>query len=239
VTGASSGIGLARAESYVRSGAHVVLNARDEEKLRRTAEALGRPEQIALVAGDIAARATAERMIEVARARFGRVDTLINNAGVFAAKPFADYSEVELDAYLDINLRGAFLASQAFVAQLRAQGGGGSIVSITSSISISALAAVPASATIAAKGGLNALTRSLALELAPEHIRVNAVAPGLVKTPLHGRTEAQYSELASLQPMGHVGETSDIVGAVRYLASARFVTGVVLPVDGGMSTGRW
>jgi len=237
VTGASSGMGLAIAERYVRDGARVVMNARDEAKLHAAAAGFPR-ERVALVAGDIAAAETIARLVEAAVARFGRVDVLVNNAGVFAAKPFADYRAEEVDRFLAINLRGPFLAMQAVVAQLRAQGQGGAIVNITASIATSALAAVPASAPIAAKGGLNALTRALALELAPEKIRVNAVAPGLIATPLLGGP-ADHAKLAGLQPNGRVGDVGEIVDAVQYLARAEHTTGVVLAVDGGMATGRW
>lgn len=239
VTGASSGMGLAIARAYVERGACVVLNARDEGRLRATAQALAAPDRVATVAGEIGRAEVGARLVDVAVARFGRVDVLVNNAGVFWARPFTDYGEDDLDAFWRTNLRGAFLASQAAVRQFRAQGGGGAIVNVTSSISLQAVAAFPASATIAAKGGLNALTRALALELAPEGIRVNAVAPGIIKTPLIGQSDADFERLAGMQPIGHVGEVGDIVDAVLHLASAAHTTGVILPVDGGMATGHW
>jgi NAD(P)-dependent dehydrogenase (short-subunit alcohol dehydrogenase family) len=239
ITGASSGMGLAIARAYVERGARVVLNARDEGRLRATAEALAAPDRVAIVAGEIGRAEVGARLVDVAVARFGRVDVLVNNAGVFWPRPFTDYTEDDLDAFLRTNLRGAFLASQAAVRQFRAQGGGGAIVNVTSSISLQAVAAFPASATIAAKGGLNALTRALALELAPESIRVNAVAPGIIRTPLIGQSDADFERLGGMQPIGHVGEVGDIVDAVLHLASATYTTGVILPVDGGMATGHW
>jgi NAD(P)-dependent dehydrogenase (short-subunit alcohol dehydrogenase family) len=239
ITGASSGIGFALARAFAADGAHLVLNARDEAKLIRAAETLAGGGGRALVPGDIGAADTARRMLDVAVQRFGRADVLVNNAGVFTAKPIQDYTRAEIDSFLGVNLRGTILMTQAMVARLRAQKSGGAIVNVTSSISMAPLGTVPASAPNASKGGINAFTRSVALEVARDGIRVNAVAPGLIKTPLHGRTDAQFGEIAHLQPVGHVGEVDDVVAAVRYLAAAPFVTGVVLPVDGGASLGHW
>ena len=239
VTGASSGMGLAIARAYATLGARGVLNARDEATLHAAAASVGPADRVAVVAGDIGTPEIAQRLVDTAVARFGRAAVRVNNPGVFWAKPVTDYGVDELDGFLRINLRGAFLASQSLVRQLRVQGGGGAIVNITSSISLNAIAAVPSSATIAAKGGLNALTRALALELAAEHIRVNAVATGLIKTPLLGQSDADFDKLSGLQPMGQLGDVRDIVDAVLYLASAPYTTGVILPVDGGIATGHW
>jgi len=239
ITGASSGIGLAIAESYAKSGAKLVLNARDPHKLTRTAETLNGHSGLALVAGDIGVSDTARRIVEAARERFGRLDVVVNNAGIFAAKPLLDYSEADIEGFLGMNLRGTIFVTQAAVKQLREQGGGGCIVTVTSAISLSPLGAVPASVPNSTKGGLNTFTQSLALELATERIRVNAVAPGLIKTPLHARNEAEYAALGHLQPMGHMGDVSDVVLAVRYLVDQPFSTGLVLTVDGGSSVGHW
>ena len=236
ITGASSGIGLGLAEAYLRNGANVVLNARDEAKLAKAAESLGHPDRVALVPGDIGDRATGQRIVETALDRFGTVDVVINNAGHFFAKPFADYSEEDLDGFLAAHVKGTFLTSQAAVGAMRANGGG-AIVNITTVLAQRAVSAIPSSAPIAAKAGVNGITRSLAIELAPDNIRVNAVAPGIIKTPIHGRTDEQFEELNGMQPLGHVGEVKDIIDAVMYLADANFVTGVVLPVDGGVHAG--
>ena len=236
ITGASSGIGLGVAEAYVKRGANVVLNARNEARLAAAAADLGHPGQIAVVPGDIGRQATGQHLVDIAVERFGRVDVLINNAGHFYPKPFTAYTEEDLDGFLSTHLKGTFFATQAAVQQMRHQGGG-VIINITTVLALRGVNAVPASAAVAAKGAMNTLTKSLAIELAADHIRVNAIAPGIIKTPIHGRTDEQFDELNGLQPLGRVGEVDDIVEAVLYLADAPFTTGVVLPVDGGVAAG--
>ncbi len=236
ITGASSGIGLGIAEAYLRLGANVVLNARNESKLVDAAQKLGRSDQVAVVPGDIGHKTTGQRIVDVAFDRFGRVDVLVNNAGHFFPKPFSDYTEDDLDGFLSTHLKGTYFASQSAAKQMRKQGGG-AIINITTVLAFRGVSGIPASAPIAAKGAMNSITTSLAIELAPDNIRVNAVAPGIIKTPIHGRTDEQFEELNGMQPLGRVGEVKDIVDAVVYLASADFVTGVVLPVDGGVAAG--
>ena len=227
---------VAVAEAYLSRGANVVLNARDEARLTRAAEKLGHPDQVALVPGDVGDRATRQQMVATAVDRFGGVDLLVNSAGHFYAKRFDDYTEEDLDSFLNTHLKGSYLISQAAARAMRSNGGG-AIVNITTVLAQRAVSAIPSSAPIAAKAGINGITRSLAIELAPDKIRVNAVAPGIIKTPIHGRTEEQFEELNGMQPLGHVGEVKDIVDAVMYLADADFVTGVILPVDGGVHAG--
>jgi len=236
ITGASSGIGFGVAEAYVGQGANVVLNGRDEAKLTEAAERLGDPQRIAVVPGDIGLAEARSRVVHQGIERFGRIDVLVNNAGHFYPKPFTEYTEEDLDGFLATHLKGTYLTSQAVVPHMRKQGGG-AIVNITTVLALRGMKGIPSSAPIAAKGGMNAVTRSLAIELAPDNIRVNAVAPGIIKTPIHGRTDEQFEELNGMQPLGHVGEVKDIVEAVLYLAEATFVTGVVLPVDGGIHAG--
>ena len=238
ITGASSGIGLGLAEAFLARGDNVVLNARNEQKLTRAAERLGHPDRVAVVVGDVADRDTGKRTVAAALERFGSVDVLVNNGGHFYAKAFTDYTEDDIDGFLGVHLKGAYFASQAAVAAMRHnERQGGAIVNVTTVLAQRGVSAIPSSAPIAAKSGMNGITTSLAIELAPENIRVNAVAPGIIKTPIHGRTDDQYDELDGMQPMGHVGEVKDVVDAVVYLADANFVTGVILPVDGGVHAG--
>ncbi len=234
ITGASSGLGLGVAEAFVSRGVNVVLNARNEKKLAAVAERLG-ASKASIVAGDVGDAETGQRMVEEAVSRFGGVDFLLNNAGVFEVKSFTDYTLEDIDQQLRY-LRGMYLASQAAARQMRKQGGG-AIVNITSVMATRGVAAIASSAPMAGKGGINALTANLAIELAPDNIRVNTIAPGIVKTPIYGRTDEQFAELNGMQPLGRVGEIKDIVDAVLYLADANWVTGVILPVDGGVSAG--
>lgn len=237
ITGAGSGIGYAVAAAFVREGANVVLNGRTEDKLTRAAAQLDRPGQLAIVAGDVTRPETAEHIVAAAVGRFGRVDILVNNAGTFAAKPFTDYSVEELDTYLGY-LRGTYVLSQAAVRQMRKQGDGGAIVNIGTILASNGVHGVPSSAPIAAKGGITALTKNLSVELAADNIRINAVAPGIVPTPLYGDlSDEQLESLNGMQPLGRYGTPQDIADAVLYLAGANWVTGVVLPVDGGVAAG--
>ncbi len=236
VTGASSGIGLGVARAYLSRGANVVLNARNEEKLALAAKEMGHGESVAVVAGEIGSRATGQALVDAAVARFGRLDVLVNNAGHFFSKPFSEYTEEELDGFFDTHLKGTYLTTQAAIEPMRRQGSG-AIVNITTTLALRGASGVPATGPVAAKGGMNAITRSLAVELAPENIRVNAVAPGVIRTPIHGLVGDEFHQLDALQPLGRIGEVSDIVDAVLYLADANFVTGVVLPVDGGAAAG--
>jgi NAD(P)-dependent dehydrogenase (short-subunit alcohol dehydrogenase family) len=237
ITGGATGLGFAIAELFLEQRANVVLNGRTESKLAQAAQQLGQPDHVAIVAGDVTDPQTPDGIVQCAVERFGRLDVLINNAGVFRSKPFTDYAVEELDEYLGY-LRGAYLLTQSAVRQMRKQGSGGAIVSITTVLALNGVAGFPSSAPIAAKGGLSALTQNLAIELAPENIRVNAVAPGVVPTPLHGElNEAQLKSLNGMQPLGRYGTPRDIAEAVLYLANATWVTGVVLPVDGGVTAG--
>ncbi|TAL94032.1 MAG: SDR family oxidoreductase [Paraburkholderia sp.] len=236
ITGASSGIGFALAEAYLGRGFNVVGNARTLERLQAAAQKLGNPANFLPVEGDIAEPATATRIFERAVATFGKVDILINNAGIFIAKPLGDYTEEDLDGLINTNLKGFFYPTQA-AARHMAHNRSGHIVTITASIAMQPNAKVPALLPVLVKGGLNQATKALAIELALSNVQVSAVAPGIIDTPLHN--PATHAFLASLQPAGRLGQTQEIVDAVTYLTDARFTTGVVLPVDGGSTAGTW
>jgi NAD(P)-dependent dehydrogenase (short-subunit alcohol dehydrogenase family) len=238
ITGASSGIGFALAEAYLQRGYNVVGNARTAERLRAAADKLGNPAQLLLVDGDIASPATARKLFERAIAAFGQVDILINNAGIFIAKPIGDYTEDDLDSIVDTNLKGFFYPSREAAAHMGARRAG-HIVTITASLGMQPSGKVPALLPVLIKGGLNEATRGLAIELAPLNVKVNAVAPGIIDTPMHQQDEGTRSFLNGLSPAGRTGATADIVDAVLYLTSAQFTSGVVLPVDGGASAGTW
>lgn len=236
ITGASSGIGLGLAQAYLERGFNVVANARTAERLAAAAKQLGNPARLLGVAGDIGRRETAQQLVERAGERFGQVDVLVNNAGIFNAKPFVEYTEDELEQMVATNLKGFVYASQAAAKHMVARRQG-HIVNITASIALQPNQQVPAALPVLIKGGINAATRALALELAPHNVKVNAVAPGIVDTPLY--TPEQHGFLNGLAPAGRIATVREIADAVLYLTSADFTTGVVLPVDGGMSTGKW
>lgn len=235
ITGASSGIGLDFARGFLEKGSNVVLNARNSGKLAAAAQALGHENQIALVPGDIGNRETGEKMVNTAVDRFGSVDVLVNNAGIFALKPFLESTEEDLDRYIHINLKGTYFVTQAVVRQMKKQAGG-NIVNIGTVQLMHSMAGIPASAALITKAGLHALTTSLASELASDNIRVNAIAPGIIRTPIYG--DADVDALGGVALMNRVGEVQEITEAVIYLATASFTTGVIMPVDGGYVHGR-
>jgi NAD(P)-dependent dehydrogenase (short-subunit alcohol dehydrogenase family) len=238
VTGASSGIGYAIAEAYLARGFNVVGNARTMARLEEAAAKLGYPENFLPVAGDIALPETAAALFERAIAKFGKVDILINNAGIFIAKPVGDYTEDDVDAIVSTNLKGFFYPSQQAATHMAANKDG-HIVTITANIAMQPTAKVPALLPVLIKGGLNHATRGLAIELAAHNVRVNAVAPGIIATPLHGTDDATWAFYRTLSPSGKTGETSDIVNAVLYLTDSTFTSGTVMAVDGGAAAGHW
>ncbi|WP_207882911.1 SDR family NAD(P)-dependent oxidoreductase [Pseudomonas sp. 30_B] len=238
VTGASSGLGFAIAEAYLARGYNVVGNARSLARLQEAAQKLGNPANFLLVEGDIAQPETARRLFAQATEAFGTVDILVNNAGIFIAKPVTEYSEAEVERIVDTNLKGFFYPSQA-AAKHMAANGSGHIVTITAAIAMQPNAKVPALLPVLIKGGLNSAVRGLALELAGSHVQVNAVAPGIIQTPMHATDEQTRAFLGGLAPTGRIGTPQDVVDAVLYLTDSTFVTGAILNVDGGSTTGTW
>ncbi|WP_020182756.1 SDR family NAD(P)-dependent oxidoreductase [Methylotenera sp. 1P/1] len=236
ITGASSGIGFALAEAYLKRGYHVVGNGRTQDRLDEAAKKLGSPQNFVGVAGDISKPDTAKELFSQAKARFGKVDILINNAGVFIAKPITAYTDEDVNQLIDTNLKGFFYPSREAAAHM-SENKSGHIVNITASVAIQPNINVPASLAILIKGGIDHATKALSLELSPFNIQVNSVAPGIIDTPMHSIENHPF--LKALHPSNKMGTTKDIVDAVMYLADAQFTTGIVLPVDGGSSSGKW
>lgn len=228
ITGASRGIGASLLLAYRKIGYRVVANART----------IGNENDPAILAveGDIARQETAARIVEAAVERFGRVDTLVNNAGIFIPKPFIEYTAADFAKMVGVNLAGFFHLTQLVAAKML-QAGSGHIVNITTAFAEQPMLALPAALATLTKGALNAVTRSLAIEYASRHVRVNAVSPGVIDTPMHA--PETHAFLARLQPMGRLGGTQEVVDAVMYLEHAAFVTGEILHVDGGATAGGW
>ena len=227
MTGGSQGIGAALVQAYRGLGYRVVATSRS---IAPSDDA-----DLLTIAGDIGDPATGPRVIAEALTRFGRIDTLVNNAGIFVARPFDHYTPEEYDRVVATNLNGFFFTTQAAIAAMEPRGGG-HIVSITTALVEHPLSAVPSALASLSKGGIDAATRSLAIEYATRGIRVNVVAPGVINTPMHA--PASHAALAALHPVGRLGEISEIVNAVLYLETAGFVTGESIHVDGGQAAGH-
>jgi NAD(P)-dependent dehydrogenase (short-subunit alcohol dehydrogenase family) len=247
VTGGASGIGKEVATRFVTEGGSVIINGRDgakAEAVAREIDATGK--RVAVHAGDIALPATGEALVKTAIDRFGRLDVLFNNAGIFAPKPFLEVTEAEYDRFVDIILKGKFFAAQAAAKAMKAAGRGGAIVQTGSMWALQAIGVTPSSAYSAANGGVHALVKNLAIELAPDKIRVNAIAPAVIETPVYStflspeQVKAVLPTFNAMHPLGRNGQPADIAEALLFLASdqASFITGVVLPVDGGVMAGR-
>jgi NAD(P)-dependent dehydrogenase (short-subunit alcohol dehydrogenase family) len=232
VTGASQGIGAAVVQAFLDRNYNVVATSRNVSKAGFTASS-----KLVLVDGDIGHATTAEKIVNTAVTKFGGVNHVVNNAGIFAAKPFTDYSADDFRRFVSTNLEGFIFITQLAVKQILSQGTGGSVTSITSSLVENPIAGVPVSIPMITKGGLDAVTVSLASEYAKQNIRFNAVAPGIVDTPLHKDDPEDF--LKTLSPMGTISDAKDIAEAVVFLAEARHITGEVLHVDGGAHAGRW
>jgi NAD(P)-dependent dehydrogenase (short-subunit alcohol dehydrogenase family) len=232
VTGASQGIGAGAMKALLERGYNVVANSRNITK-----SAFTPTEQLALVDGNIGEPATAAKIVATAMSKFGSIDGVVNNAGIFVAKAFTEYTTDDFRQLSETNLEGFIYITQLAVKQMLAQKTGGSVTSITTSLVDHPIAGVNASVAMITKGGLEAITRNLAMEYAKEGIRFNAVAPGIVDTPMHANDPRDF--LNGLSPMGEISDVSDIVDAIVYLTEARHVTGEVLHVDAGAHNGKW
>jgi NAD(P)-dependent dehydrogenase (short-subunit alcohol dehydrogenase family) len=233
VTGASQGIGAGVVEAFLKRGYSVVANSRNITKANR----LQASANLALIDGNISDPSTAAKIVDTAVSRFGGINALVNNAGIFFPKNFTDYSLDDLRSFVSVNIEGFLFVSQLAIKQMLAQKTGGSIVTVTASLANHPIAGINAAVPMITKGGLDAATRNLAMEYAKQGIRVNAVAPGVVDTPMHKDGPKDF--LKTLQPMGQISEVKDIVDAIVYLTEAGQVTGEVLHVDGGAHIGRW
>ncbi|HTC07058.1 MAG TPA: SDR family oxidoreductase [Xanthobacteraceae bacterium] len=232
VTGASQGIGAAVVQAFLDRGYNVVATSRGISKAN-----FAPSPHLALVDGDIGQATTADNVAQTAIGKFGSINHVVNNAGIFAVKPFTDYNIDDFRRFVSTNLEGFIFITQRAVKQMLSQGTGGSVTSITTSFVDHPNAGVRASIPMVTKGGLDAVTRSLAIEYAKKSIRFNAVAPGQVDTPLHKNSPKEF--LKTLSPMGTISVAKDIAEAVVYLTEARHVTGEVLHVDGGAHVGKW
>ena len=233
VTGASQGIGAGVVKTFLDRGYNVVANSRNIT----ASGAFEASDRLALVDGNIAEAATATKLVETATSKFGSVDALVNNAGIFFSKRFTDYTVEDLRSLVSVNIEGFLFISQLAIKQMVAQKSGGSITNITSTMVDHPIAGANATVPMITKGGLEAVTRSLAMEYVKQGIRVNAVAPGIVDTPMH--KDDPKDILRTLQPMGQISSVKDIVDAIVYLTEAGQVTGEVLHVDGGAHVGKW
>lgn len=242
ITGGGSGIGAEAARAFRSAGADLVLNGLNPGKIEKVADELDRSgKHVRTVAGDIGQEQTGRRMVETALRDFGGIDILINNAGIFQPKPFLEHTRQDFDAYLNV-LKGYFFTTQAVIEHMQNHGGG-AIVNMGSMWALHAIEATPCSGAATAKGGVHALTLSLAIEFAPKKIRVNAIAPGLVETPLFDplMSREQLNAFDAFHPLGRNGQPHDIASALMFLADddrSGWITGVVLPVDGGVTAGR-
>ena len=233
VTGASQGTGAGVARSFLERGYNVVANSRSIRK----SEAFVESDHLALVDGDVGQSSIASKIVEAAVQKFGSIDALVNNAGIIFTKPFTEYTPEDFKTLSSTNLEGFLYVTQRAVKEMLTQKLGGSVVTITASLAANPIADITASVPMITKGGLETVTRSLATEYAKEKIRFNAVAPGVVDTPLAAGNPKDF--LKSLSPMGTISDVKDIVEALVYLTEARHVTGEVLHVDGGAHSGKW
>ena len=234
ITGASSGIGKEIARYFLERGDNVVINSATPEKLEQAYQELGAGPNLAKVAGNVSNKRTGEKLVATAVEKFGSADVLVNNAGIFETRPFLEVDEAYLDKFLNTNLKGTFFTTQAVIPQMLKQADG-VVINIGTPLVEHALGGSPATAPISSKGGIHALTRQLAAEFGKRNIRVNTVAPGVIRTPMHGK---DVDNNAFLHLVNRVGESEDIAQVVYMVAKSNFVNGAIIDVDGGMAAGH-
>lgn len=234
ITGASSGIGKEVARHFLIRGDCVVINSLTIQKLQEVYEELGAGENLAMVAGDVAHKSTGKRLLECALEQFGSADVLVNNAGIFELKPFLEVDEAYLDRFLNTNLKGAFFTTQAILPQMRRQMDG-VVINIGTPLVDHALGGAPSSAALSSKGAIHALTLQLAAEFGQDNIRFNTIAPGVIRTPMHG---SHADKSAGLHLLNRVGEVQDVAEMIYAVAKSTFISGAVINIDGGMSAGH-
>lgn len=233
VTGASSGIGKEIARYFLAMGDNVVINSTTADKLARVYEELGAGDNLTMVSGDISDKNTGEKLVAAAIQKFGSADVLVNNAGIFETKPFLEVDEAYLDKFLNTNLKGTYFTTQAVIPQMLKQQGG-VVINIGTPLVNRGFGGVPITAQMASKGAVNALTIQLAAEFGKDNIRVNTVAPGTIRTPMHGDAADQTAKLHLLNRVGDVGDIAEMVYTV---AKSNFITGAIINVDGGIAAG--
>jgi NAD(P)-dependent dehydrogenase (short-subunit alcohol dehydrogenase family) len=234
VTGASSGIGKEVARHFLANGDNVVINSANAGKLEQVFKELGGGSNLAMVAGNVQDKRTGEKLLATAMERFGSADVLVNNAGIFETKPFLEVDEAYLDRFLNTNLKGTFFTTQAIIPQMQQQHDG-VVINIGTPLVNHALAGVPITAQMASKGAIHALTIQLAGEFGKDNIRVNTIAPGTIRTPMHG---GHADQSAGLHLLNRVGEVEDIAEMVFAVAKSNFINGAIINVDGGLGAGH-
>ena len=238
VTGASTGIGKAIAELFITKGYYVVMNSIQQQNLQQTYHELGSPKNATIIVGDIGDKAVGRELVKAAVDFSGHVDILVNNAGVFSPKPFLDVEEQDLDYFLTTNLKGTFFTTQSAIRSML-NNGGGSVINIGTVLVDHAIAGFPASAPVSSKGGIHALTRQLAAEFGKQNIRVNTIAPGIIRSPLQAKIGVNNVDaLAGLHLLNRIGKPSDIAQMAYFLATSDFITGAIFNVDGGHVAGH-
>ncbi|WP_298417828.1 SDR family oxidoreductase [uncultured Kordia sp.] len=238
ITGASTGIGKGIAKYFIEKGSNVVMNSSNEENLKKAYVSFGSPKNAIYQAGDISKRATGQKLVKLALEKFNSVDVLINNAGIFAPKPFLDVEEKDLELYWNVNLKGTYFTSQAVIPHMIQQQEG-SILNIGTVLVEHAIDGFPATAPLTSKGAIHSLTRQLAAEFGKNNIKVNTIAPGIIRSPLQGKMGIEDADsLAGLHLLNRIGEVNEIAEAAYYLASSNFITGETINVAGGHTVGH-